>query len=87
MEQKNTNLEIVAIHQEIKDLASKIDRILRTLIGDEEMAQIGLVYKVEKHEQWIEKQKIVMAKIFGIAIGSGLFGGAITQIIMRMIGK
>jgi hypothetical protein len=85
MEQKNTNLEIVAIHQEIKDLASKIDRILRTLIGDEEMAQIGLVYKVEKHEQWIEKQKIVMAKIFGIAIGSGLGGGAIMQLIMKFL--
>jgi hypothetical protein len=55
------------------------------LIGDEEMAQEGLVAKVSKHEDWIEKQKLVFAKIFGIAIGSGVFGGAIIQLIMKLL--
>jgi hypothetical protein len=82
-----SNKEIVAIHQELKDLTTKVDRILRTLIGDEDMGQTGLVSKVQKHDEWIESQKIVWAKIFGIAIGSGLFGGIITQIIMQMISK
>jgi hypothetical protein len=82
-----SNKEIVAIHQELKDLTTKVDRILRTLIGDEDMGQTGLVSKVQKHDEWIESQKIVWAKIFGLAIGSGLFGGIITQIIMQMISK
>ena len=82
---KQESSEIVAIHKEIKELNTKVDRILRTLIGDEEMAQEGLVEKVSRHEQWIESQKILMAKIFGIAIGSGVFGGAIIQIVMKFL--
>lgn len=82
-----SNKEIVAIHQELKDLASKVDRILRTLIGDEDMGQTGLVAKVQKHEDWIEQQKLVWAKIFGIAVGSGLFGGVVTQLVMKIIGQ
>jgi hypothetical protein len=77
--------DIVALHKEMKDISMKVDRILRTLIGDEEMAQDGLVAKVSKHEDWIEKQKLVFAKIFGIAIGSGVFGGAIIQLIMKLL--
>lgn len=82
---KQESSEIVAIHKEIKELNTKVDRILRTLIGDEEMAQEGLVEKVSRHEQWIESQKILMAKVLGIAIGSGVFGGAIIQIVMRFL--
>ena len=82
---KQESSEIVAIHKEIKELNTKVDRILRTLIGDDEMAQEGLVEKVSRHEQWIESQKILMAKIFGIAIGSGVFGGAIIQIVMKFL--
>jgi hypothetical protein len=77
--------EIVAVHKELQEVSSKVDRILRTLIGDEEMAQEGLVTKVAKQEEWIEAQKVMFAKIFGIAIGSGVFGGAIIQLIMKMI--
>jgi hypothetical protein len=80
-----TESEIVALHKEMKDIALKVDRILRTLIGDEEMAQEGLVVKVAKHEQWIENQKVIMAKIMGIAIGSGVFGGAIIQLLMKLL--
>lgn len=82
-----SNKEIVAIHQEIKDLASKVDRILRTLIGDEDMGQTGLVSKVQKHDEWIENQKVVWAKVFGIAIGSGLFGGIVTQLVMKFLAQ
>lgn len=82
---RETKSEILALHEDLKELTTKVDRILRTLIGDEEMAQKGLVEKVEKHEDWIEKQKLVLAKIFGIAIGSGLFGGVITQLLMKLL--
>jgi hypothetical protein len=83
--ESKTESEIVALHKEMKDIALKVDRILRTLIGDEEMAQEGLVGKVAKHEQWIENQKVIMAKIMGIAIGSGVFGGAIIQLLMKLL--
>ena len=84
-ENRNTKSEILALHEDLKELTTKVDRILRTLIGDEEMAQKGLVEKVEKHDEWIEKQKVVLAKIFGVAIGSGLFGGVITQLLMKLL--
>lgn len=87
MQQLNTTEEIIGIHKEIKSLNGKIDRILRTLIGDEEMAQEGLVSKVDRHEKWIENQNLWMAKVMGIAIGSGLFGGFIGQIIIKYLIK
>jgi hypothetical protein len=81
----NTTEEIIGIHKEIKNLNGKIDRILRTLIGDEEMAQEGLVTKVDRHEKFIERQKLLMAKITGIAIGSGIFGGLVTELIIKFM--
>ncbi len=84
-ENRNNKSEILALHEDLKELTFKVDRILRTLIGDEEMAQKGLVEKVERHDEWIEKQKVVLAKIFGVAIGSGLFGGVITQLLMKLL--
>jgi hypothetical protein len=85
MQQLNTTEEIKGIHKEIKNLNGKIDRILRTLIGDEEMAQEGLVTKVDRHDKFIESQKLLMAKITGIAIGSGVFGGLVTQLIIKFM--
>lgn len=82
---ESSNKEIIALHQEIKELTSKVDRILRTLIGDGDMGQVGLVSKVQKHDEWIENQKLVWAKVFGIAIGCGVFGGIVTQLVMKMI--
>ena len=85
MQMLNTTEEIIGIHKEIKNLNGKIDRILRTLIGDEEMAQEGLVTKVYRHEKFIERQKLLMAKITGIAIGSGIFGGIVTELIIKFM--
>jgi hypothetical protein len=85
MQTLNTTEEIIGIHKEIKNLNGKIDRILRTLIGDDEMAQEGLVTKVDRHDKFIESQKLLMAKITGIAIGSGVFGGLVTQLIIKFM--
>lgn len=79
------NLEI--LHEDIQGLNLKVDRILRTLMGDNDMGQTGLVSKVQYHEKWIEKQKLVWAKVFGVAIGSGLFGGFIGQLIIKIVMK
>ena len=87
MEMSKTMEEVISIHKEIKSLNSKIDRILRTLIGDEEMAQEGLVKIVDRHEKYIETQKLLLAKIMGVAIGSGLFGGIVGQILIEYVLK
>ena len=77
--------ELSLLHSEIKTLSGKVDRVLRTLIGDEEMAQEGLVQKVQKHEEFIESQKLLMAKVSGIAIGSGVLGGLIMDAIYKFL--
>jgi hypothetical protein len=77
--------ELSLLHNEIKTLSQKMDRVLRTLIGDEEMAQEGLVKKVEKHEEYIQSQKLLMAKVSGIAIGSGVVSNWIFDWISKLI--
>ena len=76
--------ELSLLHNEIKTLSGKVDRVLRTLIGDEEMAQEGLVQKVQKHEEFIESQKLLMAKVSGIAIGSGVLSTWLFEVISKL---
>lgn len=77
--------ELTLLHSELRDLSTKVDRVLRTLVGDEQMAQEGLVHKVQKHEEFIENQKLLMAKVSGIAIGSGVLGGIIMDAIYKFL--
>lgn len=76
--------ELTLLHSEIKILSQKMDRVLRTLIGDEEMAQEGLVSKVQKHEEYIQSQKLLMAKVSGIAIGSGVLSTWLFEMISKL---
>lgn len=76
--------ELALLHTEIKSLSQKVDRVLRTLIGDEEMAQEGLVSKVQKHEEYIQGQKLLMAKVSGIAIGSGVLSTWLFDLISKL---
>lgn len=77
--------ELSLLHTEIKTLSGKVDRVLRTLIGDEEMAQEGLVQKVQKNEDYIASQKLLMAKVSGIAIGSGVLSTWIINWVLKLI--
>lgn len=77
--------ELSLLHSEIKTLSTKVDRVLRTLIGDEEMAQEGLVQKVQKHEEYIESQKLLMAKVSGIAIGSGVLSNWVFDWLSKIL--
>ena len=77
--------EFQVMQEKMNKMDSKIDRILRTLIGDEEMAQEGLVYKVDRHEKYIESQKVLWAKLSGIALAGGAFGGFVLNLIMKYI--
>lgn len=76
--------ELTLLHSEIKILSQKMDRVLRTLIGDEEMAQEGLVSKVQKHEEYIQSQKLLMAKVSGIAIGSGVLSTWLFEMLSKL---
>jgi len=76
--------DLSLLHTEIKTLSTKVDRVLRTLIGDEEMAQEGLVQKVQKHEEYIASQKLLLAKVSGIAIGSGVLSNWIIQWVSKL---
>jgi hypothetical protein len=73
------------IHQEIQLLNRKLDRVLLTLIGDDEMMQEGLVKKVERHERYIQNQKLQVAKFTGIATGMGIVGGFIVELLMKLL--
>jgi hypothetical protein len=77
--------ELTLLHSEIKILSQKMDRVLRTLIGDEEMAQEGLVTKVQKHEEYIQSQKLLMAKVSGIAIGSGVLSNWVFDWLSKIL--
>ena len=77
--------ELTLLHSEIKILSQKMDRVLRTLIGDEEMAQEGLVSKVQKHEEYIQSQKLLMAKVSGIAIGSGVLSNWVFDWLSKIL--
>lgn len=81
----NHENETHLIHAEIQLLNKKIDRVLLTLVGDEEMMQEGLVKKVERHERYIQKQKLQVAKFTGIATGMGILGGFIVQLLMKLL--
>lgn len=83
----NSPINFDILHQDIQDLNSKVDRVLRTLIGDAEMEQEGLVSKVAKHEKFIVQQKLLMAKFSGVAIGAGALGGILFEVILKYVIK
>jgi hypothetical protein len=58
------------------DIEAKVDRLLRVIIGDDEVAQIGLAKKVDAHEKWIQEKKISDAKLIAassVISGIGVF--------------
>jgi len=65
----------ININEQIRELNSKVDKIIFVLIGDEDLAQQGLAKKVEAHDKWIQEKKVHDAKV--IAISTGVSGLAI----------
>tara|TARA_R110000822_G_scaffold214257_2_gene349336 strand:- start:140 stop:409 length:270 start_codon:yes stop_codon:yes gene_type:complete len=76
-----TTKEYIDLKGEIDELKKSVDaqnitlgKIHIALIGDKEFEQDGLVQLVKKHDNWIEKQKYMWAKIYGgILVGTTLF--------------
>lgn len=81
----NTENEIALIHEELQNMNKKIDRIYHVLIGDDEMKIEGLVSKVQKHDKYIQNQRLQVARLSGIAVTAGVVGGLIVQFILRLL--
>ena len=77
--------DMQTIHKEIQQINKKLDRVLLTLLGDEDMNIDGLVAKVASHEKYIQKQKLFMAKMGGMATAMGVIGGLIVQLILKLL--
>jgi hypothetical protein len=81
----NTENEITLIHEQLQEMDKKIDRIYNVLIGDDQMKIEGLVSKVQKHDKYIQNQRLQVARFSGIATAAGIVGGLIVQLILKMI--
>jgi len=81
----NTETEIALIHEQLQEMDKKIDRIYNVLIGDDEMKIEGLVSKVQKHDKYIQNQRLQVARLGGIATAEGVVGGLIVQFILKLI--
>jgi hypothetical protein len=81
----NTETEIALIHEQLQGMDKKIDRIYNVLIGDDQMKIEGLVSKVQKHDKYIQNQRLQVARLGGIATAAGIVGGLIVQLILKMI--
>ena len=67
--------EITSIKKDMSNMCDKIDKIHTALVGDTKFGQDGLVRMVKRHEEWLQKQKYMYAKIYGgmVAIGTNNF--------------
>ena len=81
----NTETEIALIHEELQNMNKKIDRIYHVLIGDDQMKIEGLVSKVQKHDKYIQNQRLQVARLGGIATAAGVVGGLIVQFIIKLL--
>jgi len=84
-----TSKEYIELKKELDELKDSVaeqnetlKKIHSAIVGDREFGQDGLVQMVKKHDQWIEGQKYMWAKIYGgIAVGSGLISLALKYFI------
>jgi len=81
----NTETEIAMIHEQLQEMDKKIDRIYNVLIGDDEMKIEGLVSKVQKHDKYIQNQRLQVARLGGIATAAGVVGGLIVQFVLKFL--
>jgi len=57
--------DIANIQKHSAKMCEQLDKITIALVGDTKFGQEGLVRMVRKHEEWLEKQKFMYAKIYG----------------------
>lgn len=81
----NTEIEIAMIHEQLQEMDKKIDRIYNVLIGDDQMKIEGLVSKVQKHDKYIQNQRLQVARLGGIATAAGVVGGLLVQFVLKFL--
>ena len=81
----NTETEIALIHEQLQEMDKKIDRIYNVLIGDDQMKIEGLVSKVQKHDKYIQNQRLQVARLGGIATAAGVVGGLLVQFVLKFL--
>jgi hypothetical protein len=67
-EYKEIKKEVEGVKKEMTKLCGKVDKIHNALLGDRTLQQDGLAKMVKKHEDWIQKQNIRDAKIYGAMV-------------------
>jgi hypothetical protein len=83
------HMELKGELDELKKLVDKQSETLRkihnAIVGDKEFGHEGLVEMVKKHDDWIQSQKYMWAKIYGgIIVGSTAIG-YILNIVLKTI--
>ena len=83
------HMELKLELDELKKLVDKQSETLRkihnAIVGDKEFGQEGLVEMVKKHDDWIQSQKYMWAKIYGgIIVGSSAIGYIINFIVKNI---
>lgn len=80
-----TSEEYIELKNELEELKSCVEaqsqtlqKIHTALVGDKSFGQLGIVQMVRKHDDWIENQKYMWAKIYGgIAVGSAVISATL----------
>jgi hypothetical protein len=69
--------EIDEIKKSVDEQGLTIKKIHQAIVGDKEFSQEGIVDVVKRHDDFIESQKNMWAKIYGgILVGSSIIGFA-----------
>jgi len=82
------HMELKLELDELKKLVDKQSETLRkihnAIVGDKEFGHQGLVLMVKNHDDWIQSQKYMRAKIYGgIIVGSSAIGYILNMILKK----
>jgi hypothetical protein len=73
------------LDERLRQVEDKLDRVIRAVGGDKDYGNEGLAQKVEKHQDWIQRQKLKEAKIIGIGTALGVLWTLFLQFWKRTL--
>jgi len=69
----------------LRVVEEKLDRVIRAVGGDKDFGNDGLAQKVERHQEWIQRQKLKEAKIIGVGTAIGILWTLFLQFWKRTL--
>lgn len=78
MQELKSQLARITKNQELIDI--KVDKMYNAIIGEPEFKREGLIAVVKKNEAYIQKDKMLKAKI----VGASFLGGAIWGVLLKI---